>query len=153
MRRTTFKTDLFSKPSDQKGYWGHVELEPETEYDVIFIPRKESRKVLYLAHPYGDREDNRKAALRWAIFLCDRGYAVECSWIALVGGGMRKGTGIQVDRALVKRCDALVLLGTHISEGMKEEIEAAEEAGVPIIDCINRSKIGVLDMIETELDG
>lgn len=34
---TTFTTDLFSTPSDLKGAWGPVKLEPNTRYRVAFV--------------------------------------------------------------------------------------------------------------------
>lgn len=37
--RTTFKTELWSSPSDMKGRWGSVELEPNTEYEVVFLKK------------------------------------------------------------------------------------------------------------------
>ena len=41
---------------------------------------------------------------------------------------------MDIGLALLRRCEAVYVLGDVVTEGMREEIKAAREAGIPIVN-------------------
>jgi len=87
---------------------------------------------IYVAHPLGSevptRELNRGKAARWVAWLAERYLcAPVCTWITLaeVWPETMRDVGLEVDFALVKLVDVVVLCGDHVSSGMRAESEWA----------------------------
>lgn len=99
-------------------------------------------KVVYIAHPLGSnrtiRELNRERASRWLAWAAEQGVAPVADWIILSGqwteSDANRARGLEIDKALVARCDELWLVGGRVSEGMKVEADAARASGVEVID-------------------
>jgi hypothetical protein len=94
-------------------------------------------KVVYIAHPLGageDREANRARASRWVAWSATQGVAPVADWIILSGqwDESLRGLGLEIDKALITRCDELWLVGGRVSPGMRVESDAAIEAGLPV---------------------
>lgn len=108
--------------------------------DATLKPRK--REVIYLCHQLNAPtregiEANRKEAARWAAFLATYfDVAPECSWIVLTGEfeetAENRKRGLEIDLALVARCDEVVMVGPRVSEGMLLESEHARKLGKPV---------------------
>lgn len=97
--------------------------------------------VVYLAHPLsGDVEANRRNAARWAAWaVVHMGVAVECSWVVLTGvlddsDPATRALGLQLDCALIERCDEIWLTGSRVSPGMQLEADHARKWGKPVRD-------------------
>lgn len=91
--------------------------------------------VVHVAHPLSAPtrdgiEENRAAASKWAAWIATTfRVAVECSWIVTTGElaetPENRAFGLEMDCALVRRCDVLVMVGPRVSEGMRRESEHA----------------------------
>ena len=94
-------------------------------------------RVVYIAHRLGagaDRERNRQDAARWVAWAATQGVAPVATWITLSGEwseDMRE-LGLQIDVALVRRCDEIWLCGPVVSPGMRVELEVAERWGLVV---------------------
>lgn len=101
-----------------------------------------TRRVVYVCHPLNAPtregiEQNRNRAARWSAFLALHFHvAPECSWIVLTGEleetPDNRRRGLEIDLALVERCDEVVLVGPRISEGMAIERAHAKKHGKPV---------------------
>lgn len=98
------------------------------------------KPVIYIAHPLGhgeDREANRDNAAKWVAWAAlYQDVAPVADWIILSGqfDESHRDLGLACDVALVKRCDALWLVGGRISPGMHIEATVAFEADIPVYD-------------------
>lgn len=96
-------------------------------------------KVVYIAHPLGagpGREFNRRRASRWVAWAAEQGVAPVADWIILSGqwDEARREQGLDIDMALVERCDEVWLVGGRISPGMALEADKARLIGKPVRD-------------------
>lgn len=96
-------------------------------------------KVVYVAHPLGggpDREANRQRASRWVAWIARGRIAPVADWIILSGqwDESHKPLGLEIDVALVVRCDEIWLVGGRVSNGMAIERDAAIGAGLVVRD-------------------
>ena len=91
--------------------------------------------AVYLAHQLTapTREGielNRSRAARWAKWLWEQGFAVECSWVVMTGEldetPENRELGLRSDCEQVRRCDVMVLCGPRVSGGMLREAQAAK---------------------------
>jgi hypothetical protein len=95
--------------------------------------------VVYVAHQYGGDTANRAAAAKWCAFFARLGYSPSAMWIVLTGEwdeSMRE-RGLQIDFENISRCDAMVLVGPAISDGMQRESCHALDEEVPVIDLVH----------------
>lgn len=101
--------------------------------------------AIYVAHAFGGQEENRAAATEWFRLVAEAGCAPVADWLILtsVWDESRKAEGLAINRALISRCDAVLLCGTVLSAGMKAEIEFAVETGTVILDAIGVTPDGV----------
>lgn len=102
-------------------------------------------QLVYIAHPLNAEtregiERNRRNAARWVAWAAARGVAPVATWITLSGewDESRRDEGLAVDFAIVKRCDALWLVGPRISQGMALEANRAREHGIPVVNLTGR---------------
>jgi hypothetical protein len=102
-----------------------------------------SRAVIYVAHPlsgtYAEMSQNRLFGSHWCAWLCRHfQVATIADWIVLSSvleeTAANRTMGLDCDLSLIERCDALVLVGTRISTGMRIELEHAKKLGKPVID-------------------
>lgn len=94
-----------------------------------------SLPVVYLAHPLSAPtragiEANRASAAKWAAWVANTfRVAVVADWIWMTGEleetPENRAFGLACDRELVRRCDAMVMVGPRVSEGMRLESEHA----------------------------
>jgi hypothetical protein len=97
-------------------------------------------RVIYMAHPYGGDPDNLLRAKRWMRWIEEtQPIAVNASWILECeiwddAKPEEREAGLQRDIANIRRCDEIWAVGGRISEGMKVEITAAAEYGIPLLD-------------------
>lgn len=96
-------------------------------------------KAVYIAHPLGrdlDREANRARASRWVGYAGTLGFAPVADWIILSGQWPeeRRELGLQIDFALIERCDELWLCGGRVSPGMRLEAEHARSLKKLVLD-------------------
>jgi hypothetical protein len=96
-------------------------------------------KVVYVAHPLGagsDREENRRSAAKWCAHIGELGYAPVADWIILSGewDETKRELGLEIDFALIHRCDELWMVGPRVSPGMKLESDHARRLGIPVFD-------------------
>lgn len=91
--------------------------------------------VVYVAHclsapTWGEMDENRRSAARWALWI-GQTFRVSpvADWVwmsaALPETPENRAFGLECDCALVARCDALVMVGPRVSEGMRREAEQA----------------------------
>ena len=73
---------------------------------------------------------NRANAAKWAKWLWEQGFAVECSWITCTGEleetPENRELGLRSDCEQARRCDVMALCGPRISGGMLREAGAAK---------------------------
>jgi len=96
-------------------------------------------KFIYVAHPYTDNpEENRRNAAKWCAQLFMQGFYPIADWIILTGEleetPENRRAGLEYDKALISRSDAVVVVGGKISSGMQIEMEYARERGIPVFD-------------------
>lgn len=108
------------------------------------------RPVVYVAHPLsGDIERNVASAKLWVRAAIDAGYAPLAPYLTLIDGILiepdDRDIGLEIDFAVVARCDELWLCGDRISAGMSLERDAARQAGVRVVRLFSRADIPPLD--------
>lgn len=103
-------------------------------------------RLIYLAHPFGGDLANlfrAKAWLRWAALIAlESGDFVVAPWIPLceIFAGQDahspdfRALMLNGDCEVVQRCDELWLCGSHVSEGMAQERDAASWQGKVVRD-------------------
>lgn len=87
--------------------------------------------VIYIAHPLGAdeaREANRARASRWVAWAAlHHSVAPVATWITLAGEWSEcaelRYRGLDIDCALIERCDEVWLVGGRISPGMQIEAD------------------------------
>jgi hypothetical protein len=97
--------------------------------------------LVYLAHPVGHDEDQRKKNLantcKWFLFLLhNTDWSFSVPWYMYVCNldeSYRK-RAMRDDLVNLERCDAIVLTGGRISEGMRGELGLAEMSGQKVFD-------------------
>lgn len=101
-------------------------------------------KVIYVAHPVsGDVPGNLAKAKRIMRALQEQSPTVAIiapwiQWLEICGDddsdhGARE-RGLIRDFAVVAKCDEFWMVGPRVSDGMRREKEAAERAGVKVVD-------------------
>jgi hypothetical protein len=100
-------------------------------------------KSIYVAHPYGGDPSEREDAKRWVREIALLGYAPEAMWCVLteVLDESHKGLGLQIDRHQVSRCDLVLLTGSHVSTGMREEEWEARKRGISVLNLCGLSPL------------
>jgi hypothetical protein len=92
-------------------------------------------KVIYLAHPLsGDVPGNLARAKRWLRWAqaAFASHAVIAPWIQAVelhdddANAEHRERGLLRDEAVAARCDAVLLVGGRVSEGMAREARVAK---------------------------
>lgn len=102
-------------------------------------------KAIYLAHPVGAPTHdgiaaNLESARRWLKLLIDGCPDVAwcVSWLPYLDviddSGANRERGLRDDCEMVRRCDAIALVGVRVSVGMRTEADAAAANGRPAID-------------------
>lgn len=102
--------------------------------------------VLYLAHPVGASTPHGVAAdlssaRGWLKALIDGcpNVALCVSWLpyldVLEDSGANHERGLRDDCEMVRRCDAMLMVGHRVSDGMRREAAAAVAACLAVIDC------------------
>lgn len=100
-------------------------------------------KVVYIAHPLNADtrhgiEANRRNASEWVAWAAAEGVAPVATWITLSGQweetDANRKLGLEIDCALISRCDEVWLVGSRVSKGMQIEAEHARRAGIPVLD-------------------
>jgi hypothetical protein len=100
-------------------------------------------RIHYVAHPVaGDVPANLARALRWLKWLADRDHDTTyiAPWIAAIMSGeddsdpYARTRGLRHDCNVVRRCDAIVLVGGRVSSGMAIERSTAITMGIDVID-------------------
>lgn len=93
---------------------------------------------VYVSSPFRGDEDGNVAKARWyARYVADEGYLPIVPHIYFPQFlrdhiPEERNKAMQMNRVLLLECSELWVFGTVISEGMKQEIEWAKEAGIPI---------------------
>ena len=101
-----------------------------------------SKRLVYIACPLGDgpdRELNRQRASKWVAWAAEQGVAPVCTWIVLTGqwSESRREEGLEIDCALVERCDEFWACGPKMSTGMHVEATHARKHNVPVYVLVN----------------
>jgi len=105
--------------------------------------KRKARKirVVYMAHPVsGDVEANLARAKRWYKWITDNyKVGVVADWIINCeiyddSNPADREAGLLVCEEIASRCDEIWLVGGVVSNGMAREAEAAEAAGVTVVD-------------------
>jgi hypothetical protein len=99
------------------------------------------KKIAFIAHPYGGVGQNLARAALWLVYCADHldvvpvtGWIVWCDhW-----DESRRELGIELNKRTIERCDAVILCGSHVSEGMKTERDFAISIGVEVINLTGR---------------
>ncbi len=101
------------------------------------------KKVVYIAAPLNAPtregiEENRRTAARWVAWAARQGVAPSATWITLSGEweetAENRALGLEIDKALVERCDEVWLVGGRVSAGMAIEAAHARALGIQVID-------------------
>lgn len=97
-----------------------------------------SNKLVYIASPYaGDVEQNvrfAKAACRYAMGQGVTPIAVHLLYPQFLEDGIpaEREAGLKMGLRVLEACDELWVCGMHISKGMKAELSAARQMGIPV---------------------
>lgn len=92
-------------------------------------------KQLFLSHPFGGKKRNLDAAVYLAAALTHRldGAIVVVPWVPLCrywsDEGDVRARGLELLLACVEKCDGLIAVNPHMSEGGMREFERAREIG------------------------
>lgn len=100
-------------------------------------------KVIYVAHPVGcgeDRDANLERARRWLAWLLVAfpDWALNISWLpyceVMDESPPNRDRGMRDNFAQIRQCDAIVLVGGRVSDGMQRELRAARSRYMDVID-------------------
>lgn len=97
-----------------------------------------SNKLVYIASPYaGDVEANvafAKAACRYAMERGATPLAVHLLYPQILDDHVpaERESGIRMGLRVLEACDELWLCGGQLSHGMRAELAAAEQFGIPV---------------------
>lgn len=97
-----------------------------------------SKKLVYIASPYaGDVEANvafAKAACRYAMEQGATPLAVHLLYPQILDDHVpaERESGIRMGMRVLEACDELWLCGGRLSHGMRAELTAAEQLGIPV---------------------
>ena len=96
-------------------------------------------KKVYVCSAYaGNKEENIRKAIGYSREIYKQGHLPICVHIYLEKAtGLSEENGergvlLDLGREFVKICDELWVFGTYITEGMKGEINVAEELGIKV---------------------
>ena len=106
-------------------------------------------RVVYMAHPVsGDVEGNLRRAKQWLRWYEEQNptSAVVANWITECevwddSNPAHRAAGLERDIAVLKRCDAIVLVGGRVSSGMAGEVAIAEKHGLEIEDLTHLGEV------------
>jgi hypothetical protein len=102
-----------------------------------------TRPLVYVAHPLNAPTPeamaaNRLNGARWCGWLARHcGVAPQAPWIVLSSVWTEeegRELGLEIDKATIAVCRALILTGGRISSGMQVEIQFARSVGVRVCD-------------------
>jgi hypothetical protein len=113
--------------------------------------------IIYVAHPFGGNLKNLDKAEKWAAWLTERFDALfVVPWVPLCRHWRDSGTsltrGIDMDKAAIARCDAMIAVGGGISRGMAIEIEFARGLGIQVIEismCEDQGDFESFELVES----
>lgn len=99
----------------------------------------------YVAHPVGagaDRADNIQRAIRWHAYLVgayeDR--VLSMPWLpyvlSLPETAACRARGMRDDMVGLALCSELILVGGHLSPGMREELTYARRSGLRVVNLL-----------------
>ena len=95
------------------------------------------RLVVYIAHALsGDWEANIADARLWVRTALDYGYAPVAPYLMTEGilhEPEDRALGLELDLAMIARCDGLWLCGERVSAGMEQERDHALLLGIPVV--------------------
>lgn len=109
------------------------------------------KEIFYVAHPVsGDVDNNIRNVLNWIHWLTtnDPSRVYIAPWVAEVLAFCNDPLVLRNDKAttefydrvldddkrVVRRCDGILLVGGRLSEGMRREVETAQNAGLTVQD-------------------
>ena len=102
-------------------------------------------RLVYLAHPLsGDWDANIADARLWVRAAIDAGFAPVAPYLMTEGilhEPEDREIGLELDCAIIARCDELWFCGPVVSAGMSHEAEAARTAGIPVLHIVGRDTI------------
>jgi hypothetical protein len=110
---------------------------------------------VYLAHPYSAgsqaiRAWNRANTLAWCVWLAEHGFSPSANWLLLVNQleetPENREIGLACDVDQVERQDVFLAVGRRVSDGMRREMSAARESGVPVVDATGTSRASPYDL-------
>ena len=96
------------------------------------------KRVIYVSSPFsGDTAGNAIAARKYCRFAVARGTVPIAPHLLFPqfmddGNPEERRLAMAMNMRLLERCDALWVFGDRISEGMRQEINAARRRGMPI---------------------
>lgn len=102
-----------------------------------------NNKLVYIASPYaGDVEANvsfAKTACRYAMEQGATPLAVHLLYPQMLDDHVpaERESGIQMGLRVLEACDELWLCGDRLSQGMRAELAAAEQLGIPVRRVMN----------------
>ena len=95
-------------------------------------------KLVYIASPLrGDYEGNIRRATEYCENACSLGvlaFAPHLYFTQFYNDTIpeEREKGLEMGLAMLEKCEELWVMGTHISQGMRGEIDRAKELGIPI---------------------
>lgn len=94
------------------------------------------KKIIYVCSPYsGNISLNTRRAKIYSRMVVDRGAVPITPHLYLpfiLDEETERNAAIEMDLALLGRCDELWAFGNHISTGMQREMEEAQKLGIPV---------------------
>lgn len=115
---------------------------PIGSYTEFRWPNDPGLKVVYIAHPLrGAWVENIKRAKEYVAAAIDAGLVPLAPYLMFEGildedvPGDRE-QGLELDKAVISRCDELWLCGEVMSAGMKLEAEHAISRGIPCVSAV-----------------
>jgi hypothetical protein len=83
--------------------------------------------------------ENCRAAVKLANSLVEKGFSVVCTHVSyplMREVGARHEPWLESDCAVVRACDAVLLVGEDLSPGMQLEVDTATAAQVPVFSSV-----------------